>query len=75
MKLRTLKESIEEAKRFIVAADLAYKAQLDDLNRLKLSRPKYTAEDYDIWYTKQSAACRRASMDLTRKLADLRAGR
>ena len=31
--------------------------------------------DHRLWYTKEAAALRRRSMDLTRALADLRQGR
>ena len=64
MNQETLMYAINEAERFI---DRAH--ELDDLIR---------SQDADTWTSlnpKESGAVRRASMDLTRVLADLRQGR
>lgn len=64
MNNNTLKEAIEEAKRFIKAAE-----------KIELKQSQFNKS---IWYpvcNKTTAAAKRASMDLTRKLADLRQGR
>ena len=64
MNRKTVIEAANEAQRFIKVADkLLY---------------KYTPEDWtlmSITGCKESAALKRASMDLTRILADLRMGR
>lgn len=62
MNKQTLKDAVQEAKRFIAKAK-----EYEDAEKNKAG----------FWYSnpKQSGAVRRASMDLTRKLADLRAGR
>jgi len=61
MKVETLREAIAEANRFIKTAK---------------EMPMLVGLCGDIdWCPKESGACRRASMDLTRKLADLRQGR
>lgn len=67
MRLKTMGSAIAEAKRFIIAGEAAIK-------RLKLDRPDLR-DYYDFTPTIESGAARRASMDLTRKLADLRQGR
>ena len=67
MKIETLNKAIKEAERFIEAA----KAVPIVNSRYTNGKPRIYAEEY----TKQSAACKRASMDLTRVLADLRQGR
>jgi hypothetical protein len=67
MKTKTLIESIMEAKRFIEAAKKAHA-------RNSIDYPGQIQKEY-IYSSKESGAVRRASMDLTRKLADLRAGR
>ena len=61
MKPETLKEVVDEVHRFLRAVDV-YQLEL-----LEYPNP-YTNP-------KESAAVKRASMDLTRKLADLRQGR
>lgn len=58
----TLKAAVAEAKRFIKAAKALQDAELHSAP-FSHSNPK------------ESGAVHRASMDLTRKLADLRAGR
>ena len=67
MKLSTLIEAIQEAGRFKATAQAA----------MERHRKDHPGQDYiwDVGYTRQSASARRASVDLTRKLADLRAGR
>lgn len=59
----TLKEAVKEARRFIKKAEAAQEVKLNP--------------DISIYveYTKESAAVKRASMDLTRILADLRQNR
>lgn len=57
MKIEKVEEAIYEARRFIDKANLA---------RQLMETKKY-------WFmSKETAACRRASMDLTRSLAELR---
>lgn len=67
IKDQTLDEAIVEAMRFVKAA-----------KALRAKR-KATKERADQWRPHnevvEHAACKRASLDLTRKLADLRAGR
>lgn len=61
MKYTTLIDATNKARRFsAIAAELIYENK---------------GEDKNISGTKTSAACRRASMELTRVLADLRQGR
>jgi hypothetical protein len=62
MKKETLAEAIIEAERFKLKA----KRLLDEAESNK---------DASSWSNKHTAACKRASMDLTRILADLRMGR
>ncbi len=64
MKRSTLLRSIVEAKRYIVLAETAIKTNKQAEN-----------EEYLWWSSKENAAAKRASMDLTRTLADLRQGR
>lgn len=61
MIVERLRRAVEEAKRFLDRANMC----LDCL----------PPDRYDIWASKESGACRRASMDLTRALADLRRSR
>ena len=57
MKIERVEEAISEARRFIPKAEKALKL---------LKKKKY-------WFmSKETAACRRSSMDLTRSLAELR---
>ena len=42
------------------------------INRAKLAHRRLCAEGYITWASKETAACKRASMDLTRALAELR---
>lgn len=58
MHAETLDKAIAEARRFIKAAEAA--------------RPAFKEREWGGGGTKESAAARRASMDLTRALADLR---
>ncbi len=62
MRAKTLKRSIEEAKRFIKAAEAVSTWKSDNGNVYVNSG-------------KEAAACKRASMDLSRALSDLRMGR
>ncbi len=62
MKADTLKRSIQEAKRFIQVA-----------SAVEISRGKNFDRVNEC--CRASAACKRASMDLTRILADLRLNR
>lgn len=57
MEIKDLKECISEAKRFIKRAKTA-KQRIE--------------EDKWLWKSKETAAARRASLDLTRALAELR---
>lgn len=73
IKDQTLDEAIVEAMRFVKAAKA-----LRDSKRLgsddEGDRARHGAVGH--WTTvAEHAACKRASLDLTRKLADLRAGR
>jgi hypothetical protein len=60
----TIGKAIKEAERFVAAAKLAIE-----------SRRSYTIEghgEFKSWNPRNTGAARRASMDLTRALADLR---
>ena len=57
MEIEELEEAIYEARRFIDKANLALQ---------RVSNSKY------FYCSKETAACRRASLDLTRSLAELR---
>ena len=62
MKKQTLEQCIKEAERFI--------------ERVKKLQSVNTGTGDDFWWNnKEQAAVKRASMDLTRALADLRQGR
>jgi hypothetical protein len=71
MKDLTLQLAINEAKRFISRAE--------DLKEARKEKNSYVYQGKTEYYNKpagrQSGAVRRASMDLTRVLADLRLGR
>jgi len=60
MTLETLNTAIAEAKRFIKRAEEAKKRNYNGKG------------EYIVWLSKESAAAKRASMDLTRALAELR---
>lgn len=63
MRIETLDAAIAEADRFLAAARRLRKREC----------PTGVPGDSPfIWGSKDSGACRRASMDLTRSLADLR---
>lgn len=64
MKRDTLKTAISEAKLFIKKADLLEQLLDDQVN-----------DKYSSLNPKESGAVKRASMDLTRALADLRQNR
>ena len=74
MNKQTLEQAINEAQRFIKAAEAAQKRThadwLRDSQRLAL-----TKEDVYWSISKENASCKRASLDLSRILADLRQGR
>jgi hypothetical protein len=62
----TLRKAIDEAKRFIEAAEKVKIVSFTDINERYFET---------IDPGKAPAACKRASMDLTRVLSDLRQGR
>lgn len=64
MIVETLQKAIMEAKRFI---EVAEKVKIIH-DKYKSGKPFIRIKDY----TKESAACKRASLDLTRALAELR---
>lgn len=90
IKDQTLDEAIVEAMRFVKAAK-ALRAKRKDAppfkvcygcqvaNHVERDRCEHCDKESFSWATRedsrQHAACKRASLDLTRKLADLRAGR
>lgn len=57
MQVDKMKEAIDEARKFITKSELALK---------RIGANKY------FYVSKETAACRRASMDLTRSLSELR---
>ena len=67
MKADTLKKAIQEAERFIKAAKAVELEKIEQYSTGKVTQ--YIATG------KASGAARRASMDLSRVLADLRQGR
>lgn len=71
MQAKTLRKAIIEAKRFIEAANLV------EIKDVTGTGPITAGKHWEavVEYTKESASCKRASMDLTRVLADLRNGR
>lgn len=76
MKYTTLRAAIAEAKRFVATAEelaAATDAEADD----KRARGYWDATTQPLYVAvgTNAGATRRASMDLTRKLADLRCGR
>lgn len=75
MKQETLKQAIAEAERFIERAKM-YAFLEKEQAEIKASKKPGDKDFY--WYKtfpKESGAVRRSSMDLSRVLADLRAGR
>lgn len=68
MKLSNLTTAIQEADRFIRRAETLRDQHLQDTNGSKI----IGARENIYWPPKQTAATRRASMDLTRALAELR---
>lgn len=58
MNIETLDNAVEEAKKFIEKAEKAIKRSEED--------------GYTFFGCKETAACKRASMDLTRALSELR---
>ena len=65
MRVETLKEAIREAERFLV---LAKQVKTKVYNASDKNKKFAVVEDY----TKESSACKRASMDLTRALSNMR---
>lgn len=65
----TLAEAVAEAKRFIKTAE-----DLQKRRKISASAPGATTWSYQ-WQIVEHSACKRASLDLTRKLADLRQSR
>ena len=65
IKVKTLDKAVSEAKRFIEAAAAVNRAERTD---------EYTKGDPLYRGGRYSAAAKRASMDLTRALADVRGG-
>jgi hypothetical protein len=63
MKIDKLNIAIAEANRFLKAAKLA---------QVRIWEIKAREGEYAVVVSKETAACRRASMDLTRALAELR---
>lgn len=57
MTYESLKVTIAEAKRFVRLAEIA---------KLRMENDKY------LYQSKETATCKRASMDLTRALAEMR---
>lgn len=57
VRIKTIRVAVADAKRFIERAAIAISEGRDD---------------EDIWSSKASGALRRASLDLTRSLADMR---
>ena len=72
MEIATLIAAVAEAKRFVSAAEAALAADTAARARLVNIRPTWPGLCNN---PRENGALRRASMDLTRKLADLRAGR
>ncbi len=70
MEIATLIAAVAEAKRFITKAEAALNE--DARNRDRTAYPNISSLTNN---PRENGALRRASMDLTRKLADLRAGR
>lgn len=69
MKVENLKEAISEAERFLeIAGQVKIKKVVG--THQAAGKTWLVVEDY----TKETAACKRASMDLTRALAKLRNG-
>ena len=65
MKTKTLNLAVEAAKRFVLAAEKAKQA----INRYSSALPDH------LEHGKDAASAKRASMDLTRALADLQGGK
>lgn len=65
MKRTDIEKAVEIAAEFIVRADtLIFKVSQSQSNNWK--------KDWSLWGCKETAALRRASMDLTRALAEMR---
>lgn len=77
MWLGTIREARSIAKKFERQVRLVETRHSDEIKRLTSPESTRTINEgiISIGYTKESAALRRLSMDLTRILADMRAGR
>jgi hypothetical protein len=76
MKLSTLEKTIQDAERYIDSAKAA-KCRIIKENFASCKRTgskEHICDNFD-WPTKETAAVRRASMDLSRSLTDLRQNR
>lgn len=69
MKVEHLEKAIDEAERFIESAKLALSSRTQEMTYGSPGRPP---QPYSTWDARRTAACKRASMDLTRALADMR---
>ena len=69
MRKTTLKKAVYEAKRFIETAEALQRLEAKRIYAQGVNLPAYN------FCPKEQGAVKRASLDLTRKLADLRAGR
>lgn len=65
MEIETLKTAMQEAERFLKRAEILLKKSTEDGE----------FKHYHFHSSKDSASVKRASLDLTRSLADLRQGR
>ncbi len=68
MRLIEVRQAIVEAKRFLRTADLAHQRFIKEAQESDIDA------EHVYFTSKETAACKRASMDLTRALADLRRG-
>ena len=67
MRAESLKKAIREAERFI---EIAKQVKIENISGEGMMKGKHW--ESVVEYTKECASCKRASMDLTRALADLR---
>ena len=75
MKLEKLETAIAEAKRFLARAAAAKKAHniaIKPMPGYEAAALQYPVDDLHAYSPRENGALRRASMDLTRALADLR---
>lgn len=72
MNIATIREAIAEAERFMFKAEAALQRQRVAQERFRKAYPS-SIHQGEVWDTcPENAACKRASMDLTRALAKLR---